>query len=218
MSNQIDQALQTQISIDVNLPYRVYLPKAYASDDYTRFPLLLFLHGAGERGTDLDKMAAVGLPHEIEENGLTLPMITVCPQCPEGSWWNERGLLALLDEVISQYQVDESRVYVTGLSMGGRGTWRLAELAPEKIAAILPVCPPYTFIDFAKLKDMGIWVFHGVMDQVIPIDESALMIRMLRHFGCDVKFTAYADADHDAWSDTYSNTQVYDWLLEFSLS
>lgn len=218
MTRYEDGRIETRVTFDVNLPYRAYLPEGYPEGGSDGYPLLMFLHGAGERGTDLDRIAATGLPRHIEQGGLKLPFVTICPQCPENGWWNEHALLALLDQVLRDYDIDETRVYVTGLSMGGKGTWLLADLAPTRIAAILPICAPYTFIDFATLKSMGIWVFHGVMDQVIPAEQSAHMVRMLRHFGCEVQFTAYPDADHDCWTATYGNAAVYDWLLSHSLA
>jgi len=212
-----DRRLETTITLPVNLQYRVYLPADYAVHAADGYPLLLFLHGAGERGENLDRMAATGVPKHIENGELELPFVTICPQCPADEWWNEHALLKLLDQAMQAYNIDPARVYATGLSMGGKGTWLLADLAPQRFAAIAPICPPYTFIDFGSLSSMGIWVFHGVMDQVIPVEESARMVRMLRHFGCEVNFTTYPDADHDSWTQTYTNPELYEWLLSHRL-
>ena len=140
--------------------------------------------------------------------------MTVCPQCPENDWWDPIALKALFENVVTTYNVDESRLYLSGLSMGGSGTWQLANILYEKLAAIAPVCPPFGFVNPVNFKDLPVWCFHGAMDSVIPVSDSVKMVRLLRSGGCNVKFTVYPDADHDSWTDTYTNTALYDWFLE----
>ena len=207
-----DLKFSGQLNISIELPYRVYLPNDYVDNHASGFPLLLFLHGAGERGSDLTALAKTGLPKELEQ-GTQLPFITVCPQCPVKEAWDEHKLLALLDKIIADYNIDLSRIYVTGLSMGGRGTWQLANLAGNRFAAILPICPPFFWVNPDNFKTLPVWCFHGVMDSVVPITDSVKMVRLLRAAGCEVNFTTYANADHDSWSETYSNPAIYDWLL-----
>ena len=207
-----DLAFSGKLTTNIKLPYRTYIPDHYSENDPDGLPLLLFLHGAGERGDDLTALTATALPKQLEE-GLQLPFVTVCPQCPLGRAWDERELLALLDRVITDYNVDQSRVYLTGLSMGGRGTWQLANLAGDRFAAIIPICPPFLWVNPDNFKDLPIWCFHGVMDSVVPITDSVKMVRLLRNAGCQVEFTTYANADHDSWTQTYTNPKIYDWLL-----
>ena len=140
--------------------------------------------------------------------------MTVCPQCPENDWWDPIALKALFEHVVTTYNVDESKLYLSGLSMGGSGTWQLANILYERLAAIAPVCPPFGFVNPANFKELPVWCFHGAMDSVIPVSDSVKMVRLLRLGGCNVKFTVSPDADHDSWTETYTNPALYDWLLE----
>ncbi|MDE0053663.1 MAG: dienelactone hydrolase family protein [Gammaproteobacteria bacterium] len=194
---------------DRSISYRTYFPDAY-SEAGTPFPMLLFMHGAGETGADLDLLERATLPRFIKE-GLQLPFVTVCPQCVE--MWDVRILDPLLDEVVQRFNVDPGRVYVTGSSMGGLGTWMLANVAADRIAAIAPVCPSFTRIDPENFAELPVWVFHGAMDSVVPIEESDRMIWQLRNAGCDVKFTDYPDLDHDVWTPAYHDPELWRWLL-----
>ncbi|MCH2338015.1 MAG: prolyl oligopeptidase family serine peptidase [Pseudomonadales bacterium] len=205
-------AKTVEIKKEVEIPFRAYIPNGY-SEGGQGLPLLLFLHGAGERGSDLKQLAATGLPKHIEE-GLDIPFVTVCPQCPENDWWDPIALKALFEHVVTTYNVDESKLYLSGLSMGGSGTWQLANILYERLAAIAPVCPPFGFVNPANFKELPVWCFHGAMDSVIPVSDSVKMVRLLRLGGCNVKFTVYPDADHDSWTETYTNPALYDWLLE----
>jgi len=209
--NSSDLQFKTKLELNVDIPCRVYLPEGYA-DQGPASPVLLFLHGAGERGSDLKALTDTALPKHIEE-GLQLPFVTVCPQCPEGSFWNERELLALLDKIVEDYNIDQTRIYLSGLSMGGRGTWQLADLAFDRFAAIVPICAPFYWVNPENFTNLPIWCFHGVMDSVIPVTESVKMVRRLREAGCDIEFTTYANTDHDSWTETYTNPKVYEWLL-----
>lgn len=204
-----DESFSTTVRVDVSIAYRTYFPKDY-SEEGEAYPLLYFLHGSGERGTELDVLELQTLPRFIKE-GLELPFVTVCPQCEE--MWDTRSLDLLLDEVIEKYNVDPSRVYLTGNSMGGLGTWMLANVAADRVAAIAPVCPPSTRINPENFKGLPIWCFHGAMDSTVPIGESVKMIQQLRKVGCDVKFSVYPDADHDTWTPAYHDPEFVSWLL-----
>ena len=192
-----------------SISYRTYFPKDY-SEAGAPFPLLFFMHGAGETGKDLDLLERATLPRFIKE-GLDLPFVTVCPQCQE--MWDVRFLEPLLDEVIAGLHVDPARVYVTGSSMGGLGTWMLANVASDRVAAIAPICPSFTLIDPENFRELPVWVFHGAMDSVVPIEESDRMIWQLRKAGCDVRFTEYPDLDHDVWTPAYHDPELVRWLL-----
>lgn len=204
-----DDAYSTTLTRDVTAAYRTYFPKDY-SDQGATHPLLFFLHGSGERGTDLNLLTTATLPKFIEE-GLDLPFVTVCPQCSQ--MWHARTLLVLLDEVIEKYNVDRSRVYLSGNSMGGLGTWMLANIASDRLAAIVPICAPSTIINPENFKDLPIWCFHGAMDSMVPIGESVKMIRQLRNAGCSVRFTVYPDTDHDSYTPAYHDPEFITWLL-----
>ena len=208
-----EKSFQRTISQTVSLNYLLYLPPDYDKQD--RWPVILFLHGRGERGNDLDLVKQHGLAKRIAA-GDEFPFIIVSPQCPPDSYWMEEldALNALLDEIIDQHKVDTSRIYLTGLSMGGRGTWHLAGRYPERFAAIAPICGVgNSWLAQERLTDIPIWVFHGDADSVNPFYESEKMVRWLREAGGDVKFTVYPGVDHDSWTVTYDNPELYDWFL-----
>ena len=147
------------VSRTVSAQYLISLPEGYGKADQ-KWPLVLFLHGAGERGADLELVKKHGPPRLIAE-GKTFPFIMVAPQCPEGQWWSEDVLIALLDKIENDYSVDRSREYLTGLSMGGFGTWRLAMLNPDRFAAIVPICGGGEDSLACSIKDVHAWIFHG---------------------------------------------------------
>lgn len=191
--------------------YLIYLPDGYESGD-ERWPMVLFLHGAGERGDDLERLKAHGPPRLLAE-GRALPFIVVSPQCPRGRYWLVPVLSGLLDEVLERWRVDEERIYVTGISMGGYGTWHLAEAHAERLAAILPICGGGDPNNAGELRDLPIWAFHGAKDPVVPLEESEVMVQAVRNAGGTVRFTIYPDAAHDSWTQTYEKPDWYQWLL-----
>jgi predicted peptidase len=191
--------------------YLLYLPDGYESTD-ERWPLLLFLHGAGERGDDLERLKAHGPPRLLAE-GQSLPFVVVAPQCPRGRYWLVPLLAGLLDEVGRRWRIDEERVYVTGVSMGAYGCWHLAEAHADRLAAILPICGGGDPDNAAELKDLPIWAFHGAKDPVVPLEESEVMVQAVRNAGGTVRFTIYPDAAHDSWTQTYQKPDWHQWLL-----
>lgn len=210
---QAPAKLKKQIVREVTLDYLLFLPQDYGKEQGRKWPLMLFLHGAGERGSDVNKVKVHG-PPKIVENKKDFPFILVSPQCPENKWWEPQEVIALLDEIQSKYKVDPDRVYLTGLSMGGFGTWETATQYPERFAAIVPICGggrPYTA---ARLKNLPTWVFHGEKDPVVPIKRSEEMVDALNKAGGDVKFTRYPEAGHDSWTETYKNPELYEWFLK----
>ena len=211
------EIFENDFSGNINKEYLVFLPKNFYSDT-TAYPLMLFLHGAGERGYDLNFVNRNG-PTKLVEEGKDFPFIMVSPQCPLGQRWDENELSTLLDEIERIYRVDKSREYITGLSMGGEGTWKLIMLEPDRFAAAAPVCgrTGSSYLDACKLKNLPIWVFHGAMDDVVSLDESVRMVKALEQCGNDVRFTIYPKANHNAWDETYNNEELYKWLLEHSL-
>ncbi len=205
------QAARLEVQIPLTMDYLLFLPEDYDKKD--SWPLMLFLHGAGERGDDLELVKKHG-PPKIVDTKKDFPFILVSPQCKSRRWWEPFGLTALLDDVVAKYKVDENRIYVTGLSMGGFGTWSLASHTPDRFAAIVPICgggEPYWTRRFAHLP---VWVFHGGKDPVVPLERSEEMVEALKKHGGNVKFTVYADAGHDSWTETYDNPELYEWLLQ----
>jgi len=205
---------QTAAALDVTVPvrlkYLVYLPKDY--DAKAAWPLVLFLHGAGERGDDLEKVKFHG-PPKLAAAGKEFPFVLVSPQCPKDMWWEPIELVALLDEVGKKYKIDSDRVYATGLSMGGFGSWRLASYAPDRLAAIAPVCGGSETYFAKRFKHLPVWAFHGAKDKAVPLERSQAMIDALTKEGAEPKFTIYPDAAHDSWTATYDDPALYEWLL-----
>jgi predicted peptidase len=203
------------------LKYLLYLPQAYAAKKDERWPLMLFLHGAGERGTNVQRVAIHG-PMSLVKQGTNFPFIIVAPQCPDDQRWEPEALLQLLEHVTARLAVDTNRVYVTGLSMGGYGTWSLGLKFPEKFAAIAPICGGGNIIDMvlagprheAALRSLPIWAFHGAKDPVVPLAESERMVEALKERAKhqNVKLTVYPEAQHNSWTETYNNPKFYEWL------
>jgi predicted peptidase len=220
--NQMAKHLRLKRQEHVEINYLLFLPEGYEAKAQKRWPLILFLHGAGERGTDVWKVATHGPPKNVTSKP-DFPFILVSPQCAEGRIWSNDKLLALLEEFIRTYAVDKSRIYLTGLSMGGYGTWNLGLSHPELFAAMVPICGGGEFISpFLSSRDkpealrsLGIWAFHGAKDPVVTVAESERMVDISKKLGVkEVKLTVYPDAGHDAWTETYKNPELYEWLLE----
>ena len=204
--------LDAQVVKTVSIKYLLYLPKDYGKDPAVKWPLMMFLHGSGERGADLEKVKAHGPPKLIAQ-GKDLPFIVLSPQCPEGNWWTTDTLNALIDSTIKNYSVDQDRVYLTGLSMGGFGAYALAAEHPERFAAIAPICGGGYFRNARRLTHVPVWAFHGGKDTTVPIAENQGMVDAIKAAGGDAKITIYPDAGHDSWSQTYDNPELYTWLL-----
>jgi predicted peptidase len=208
------QALALHVTVGgktVRIRYFVYLPEGYRSAAPS-WPLLLFLHGAGERGGNLDLVKIHG-PPKLAEEGRNLPLVLVAPQCPRGHYWSVAVLGALLDQVCDRYRVDLDRVYLTGLSMGGSGTWLLASSEPHRFAALAPICGRGDPRTVCRLRNVPVWAFHGAKDDVVPLEASEIMVRALRDCGGNAQLTVYPDAGHDSWTATYENPEFFPWLL-----
>ena len=207
--------LDAKITKSVHLNYLLYLPKGYGENPDEKWPLILFLHGSGERGDNLELVKKYGIAKVVEERD-DFPFIAVSPQCQADGWWSHKveALNALLDEMLAIYSVDPARVYLTGLSMGGYGAWHLAALYPQRFAAVVPICGGGTAAEARSLKDIPVWVFHGAKDSRVPLSESEKMVTALKGVGGNVRFTVYPEADHDSWTLTYDNPELYEWLLQ----
>jgi predicted peptidase len=207
---QHPRSFQRKVTKTVKYHYLFYLPRDYSTQ--TPSPLMLFLHGAGERGTDLDLVKKHGPPRLIAQ-GKSFPFIVVSPQCPANHWWKAEDMNALLDEIIRNNAVDTTRVYVTGLSMGGFGTWTLGVTYPDRFAALAPICGWGEPFAAFKLKDMPIWAFHGARDKIVPLSKGKEMVDAVRQAGGSPKLTVYPEAGHDSWTETYNNPELYKWML-----
>lgn len=194
-------------------PFEIYYPESYQQDGEKKWPLLLFLHGAGERGSDLVKVKEQGLPKYLQDKE-EFSFVVAYPQCPRGSYWNIPTLNSWLKEIQEQVNYDEKRVYLTGLSMGGYGTWHWAAAHPDKFAAILPICGGGDPTQARQLVNMPIWAFHGTKDNIVPVSETVKMVQSIKKAGGNPKLTLYPNLFHDSWTITYNNTEIYEWLLE----
>ncbi len=212
-AGQTEQKLTKHISKAVECNYLLSVPGGYGEKEQN-WPLLVFLHGAGERGDNLELVKKHGPPKRIDQ-GKDYPFIVVSPQCPAGQWWTEKTdtLMALLDEIESKYAVAPERVYLTGLSRGGFGTWTLACRHPERFAAIAPICGGGEWYLADRLTNVPVWAFHGAKDSVVPLDLSEKMVQSVQRAGGTARLTVYPEANHDSWTATYDNPELYEWLL-----
>lgn len=210
---QHTQTFEKTVTKTLGCNYLLFLPESYGQEE-KHWPLMLFLHGAGERGDDLQLVKKHG-PPKIAEKQKDFPFIVVSPQCPKDQWWNDNldVLINLLDDIVAKYDVDRDRIYLTGLSMGGYGSWALGSKYPDRFAAVAPICGGGMRIMASGFKDVPVWAFHGAKDKVVPLEESEEMVAAINARGGDAKLTVYPDAGHDSWSETYDNQEFYDWLL-----
>lgn len=217
----IKETFHTLLSEEITLDYLLELPEDYTHESREKYPLLLFLHGMGERGNNLEMLYVNGIPKLLHE-GERLPFITLMPQCPETSFWPDesRALKLLLEHIIKTHHVDTRRIYITGLSMGGYGTYEMLTRYPDLFAAGVPICGGIgsmtARMNLAVLKDIPLWIFHGERDDVVPVEESRQIYTYLQSIGHEnLKLTLYSDLKHDSWTRTYENREVYDFLLKF---
>lgn len=216
MPHQEDRVeVEIEIKETKSLDYLIALPKDYDKDG-DAVPLLLFLHGAGERGKDLNKVKVHGPPKMVEK-GHDFGAIVVSPQCPKDTWWTDHTdvLLALIDKAEKEHNVDKTRIYVTGLSMGGYGTFALTAAAPERFAAAVPICGGGTRTQAKKISKLPMWVFHGDADKVIPVEESTRMVEAMNQLnGEQAKLTIYKGVGHNSWDRAYGDKTMWKWLFE----
>jgi len=212
-TGQYPHRFETVVSKKVSGKYLLFLPKDYGKGP-NRYPLIMYLHGGSLRGEDLEKVRALGLPRIVEEDK-SFPFIVVSPLCPAGEIWTDTDMLiGILDEVSSKYSVDPERIYLTGHSMGGRGALYFGYKHPERFAAIISISGNVPITAWvSRLKDVPVWLFHGVKDDLVPIKDSETMVEALKTAGGDVKFTRLPERDHFIL-DIYENKELYQWLLD----
>jgi predicted peptidase len=219
---EVEQTLKVG---DGSISYLLYLPKDYATggNSSSKWPLMLFLHGRGESDGPLSVVKKWGPPYFIE-HGVSFHYIIASPQCPPSpqSWdkpMEQALLVALLDHLTNQFQADTDRIYLTGLSMGGYGSWRLAADHPERFAAVVPICGGGNPSDAAKLKDLPIWAWHGLSDPAVPVKNSIDMVEAIKKAGgSKVRLTTLEGVHHNSWQAAYATPDLYDWLDKQSLT
>jgi predicted peptidase len=209
---QVEQNFTTTDGAEV--PYLLYLPEDYSSNQPV--PMILFLHGRGESNGPLSIVAKWGPPRRLAQ-GEQMKYIVASPQCPRNSFWShdeqQRRLLELLAHLQKQYTIDPDRIYLTGLSMGGFGTWRMAADHPEKFAAAVPVCGRGDPRSASRLIHLPIWAWHGTEDQAVPFERSVEMVEAIRAAGgTKVRFTSLEHVGHASWQAAYQSDDVYAWL------
>ena len=204
--------------------YVLFVPHDYTKGTPT--PTILFLHGAGETKPGVGAKAKgkpkmpveVGIGPAIQKREKTFPFITIIPQAPVRGWQaggqSAKMALGILEQVEKEYTVDPKRTYLTGLSMGGYGTWSLAAAMPDKWAAIVPICGGGDPKAADKIKDIPTWVFHGDKDAAVPVQRSRDMVDAVKKAGGEPKYTEYPGVGHDSWNQAYATDELYDWLLK----
>lgn len=198
------------------LPYVISYPRKYIPG--VKYPVIVFLHGAGTRGCSFDKLIS-NQYFETTREYEDFPFITVAPLCSENSWFDVFHLLKeLIDTIVEADFSDISKVYLMGNSMGGYMTWQLAMSLPERFAAIVPICGGGMYWNAQRLVDVPVWAFHGGKDRVVFPEESRKMVEAVNKCGGNARLTIYPDAEHNSWSETYQNYEVFKWLLQNELT
>ncbi|MCC6616672.1 MAG: dienelactone hydrolase family protein [Anaerolineae bacterium] len=201
--------------------YLLFTPGS-SEDTRRKQPLILFLHGAGERGSDPELLKRAGLPKIVADDPDSFPYMMLAPQCPDNEWWvyDEQLLLALLDHVILHYLADARRIYLTGCSMGGYGAWMLGAAHPQRFAAIAPVSAPalHRPEDVCALKDTPVWAFHGLADFTVPAQQTEVMIGALCDCGGKPEVTYVEGAGHELTTSAYADQRLFAWMRKQVLS
>jgi predicted peptidase len=211
---QVEQEFVGKKNPREKLGYLLYLPKDYSKK---KTPLLIFLHGSGERGIgNLPLVKKHGPPKIVDSKPLSF--IVVSPQCPAEQRWDAAVLSELLDEIVAKYSVDENRIYLTGLSMGGSGTWSLAASDLQRFAAIAPICGRGDLASAKKFTGLPTWIFCGAKDKQQTVQNAKDMANAITTAGGKAKLTIYPDLTHDCWTVTYENPEFYTWLLSHKKS
>jgi len=208
------ESFKFEKNIKLTLNYMVYLPQSY--DTIKKFPLILSLHGSGERGNNIDSVKKWGIHKMLREND-DFPFVVVSPQCPNGEIWEMHFnvLKDLLDEIENNYNIDNERIYLTGYSLGGYGTWNFAILNPEIFSAIVPisggaVSPQKSF----NLRNLPIWVAHGDADTVVQFEESKRIVDYLKIYNSNIIFKVYKGAGHEVCTTAYEEPGLFEWLIK----
>ena len=225
-SRTVELDSKDKIKNGMTLNFLFYLPESYGKDHEKKWPLILFLHGMGEREDDLELLKKHPLPKTLDQQK-DFPCIVVSPQLPlDKSLWDDfiDPLKELLDQIKTKYSVDTRRVYLTGLSMGGAGTWNFALRYPQYFAAIVPIAGAYKFRskeipdNLCDLKGLPIWTFHGGKDETVKAWQTEILVDALKACGSTIRYTLYPEADHpQSWIQAYEDPELYTWLFAQTL-
>lgn len=225
---QVAQTLKKKITKELSLDYWLFLPQSYSAKSDKKWPVIVFLHGSGERGNNLGELERVKVhgPPMMVEKDPNFGFIVVSPQCKANSWWDWSldELNAMLDKVLADVKnADPDRVYLTGLSMGGLGSFTWVMEYPERFAAVAPICGGGVYQTseglssekMQQLQNLPFWIFHGEDDHDVSVEQSKQMAAGLKAYGVkDVKLTTYPGVDHNSWTRTYANPELYKWFLQ----
>jgi len=207
----VNRKMKIEIVQKHELGYALHIP----ANTKEKKPLIVFLHGSGEKGTDIEKVKIYGpfkylKTHEID-------VYVLAPQCPDNEYWDSEVLYRLILNIQKENNIDSNRIYLTGLSMGAWGAWNLAFEHPETFAALVPIAgfvDRVPMIEDCKTAAIPIRVFHGLLDDVVNVDYSIAIYKKLKACNADVELTIFDDADHDSWSRVYNNQEIYDWMFK----
>lgn len=214
-----EQFTTLNLKCEAKVPYPswIYTPKNFDVTSSEKYPLMIFLHGAGERGHDQELARKHG-PGKLIKAGREFPFIIVAPQCPPDTCWWAHHIEALLDDIIARYPIDLDRIYITGLSMGGHGTWMSGAYLANRLAAIAPICGWGNFVISKTYGTLPIWAFHGEDDDVVPCYYSENLVKLITEVGGNAKLTVFPGVGHYSWEEVYAGTELYEWLLSHKLS
>ncbi|MNQ08767.1 Phospholipase/Carboxylesterase [compost metagenome] len=209
--SDVNGKIKTEIVEKHELGYALHIP----ANTKEKKPLIIFLHGSGEKGTDIEKVKVHGPFKYLKTHELDCYILA--PQCPENEYWNEEVLYRLILKIQKENNIDSSRIYLTGLSMGAWGAWNLAFAHPETFAALVPIAgfvDRVPMIEDCKIKDIPTQIFHGLLDDVVNVDYSITIYKKLKSCNANVELTLFDDANHDSWSRVYDNQNIYDWMFK----
>lgn len=211
LSQETKGSFSTKVTTSHSYGYILNTPK----DLKTKKPLLIFLHGSGEKGTDLEKVKVHG-PLKYSQTH-TLDAYILAPQCPDNVYWDSESLYQLIQKIMNENAIDPNRIYLTGLSMGGWGAWNLAMAHPELFAALVPIAgfvDRVPMIENCKIAEIPTRIFHGLLDDVVAVDYSIQIYKKLKPCSKDLELTIFDDANHDSWSRVYADPKMYEWLFK----
>jgi len=209
--SEVNGKMKTEIVKKHELGYALHIPV----NTKEKKPLIIFLHGSGEKGTDIEKVKVHG-PFKYLKS-YELDGYILAPQCPENEYWNEEVLYRLILKIQKENNIDANRIYLTGLSMGGWGAWNLAFAHPETFAAFVPIAgfvDRVPMIEDCKIKNIPTRIFHGLLDDVVNVDYAITIYKKLKTCNANVQLTIFDDAGHDSWSKVYDNQEIYDWMFK----
>ena len=208
---EVNGTIETKIVTQKKLNYALHIP----ANTKEKKPLIVFLHGSGEKGNDIEKVKIHGPFKYLKTH--ELDAYVLAPQCPENEYWDSEVLYRLILKIQKEYNIDSNRIYLTGLSMGGWGAWNLAFEHPETFAALVPIAGfvnRVPMIENCKIATIPIRIFHGLLDDVVDVNYSITIYKKLKACNADIKLTIFDDANHDSWTRVYDNKEIYDWMFQ----